>query len=168
MPQGLGRSPHHIAALLALAISAPALAQTQPTRPSAFATLLTLPSFATAPLSPCYKYSSLNPTSSCYTGTPYASFSATEPFGFAPEVKKRPRLPGALDLDAKQAQTRIETKGYRDVAELQKDDRGIWRGRGSMKDGRRVDITLDLEGNIYSQPNKFNIRIERAPYRPTN
>jgi hypothetical protein len=166
MRTGLESFARRTAMLLALTPSVPAVAQTQPTRPSAYATFPTFSTFSTAPLSPCYRNSSFNPTSSCYTGTPYAAYSATEPFEFAPPTSKRPSLPGALDLSVDQAQLRIETKGYGDVADLRKDDRGIWRGRGTMEDGRRVDITLDLEGNVYSVPSRFDIRIERAPYRP--
>jgi len=136
----------------------PALAQTQPTRPSAYPTFPTMRlAWATAPLSPCYAYghgrrhrwSSFNPTSPCYSGTPYPFYSATEPFEF-PGLN-RTASPGSEILDEDQAKMRIETKGYLDVSGLEKDSRGIWRGQATMKGGRRVDVTLDLEGNIYSE-----------------
>jgi hypothetical protein len=135
-----------------------ACAQTQPTRPSVYATAPTLPSaFATAPLSPCYgrrgsdeRYSSsFNPTSPCYSGTAYPSYSALEPFQ-SPKTNL-PALSGANTLDQNQAKLRLEAKGYSQVSGLQKDSHGIWRGNAILKDGRSVVVILDLEGNIYSE-----------------
>jgi len=146
-----------------LLLTAPALAQTQPTRPSAYPTFPTLPSaFPTAPLSPCYRYSSFNPTSSCYTGTPYPSYSAIGPFTFPGPTRRAPST-GSASLDEDQAKLRIEAKGYMSVSKLEKDQRGIWRGKATMRDGRSVDVILDLEGNVYSELSKLYIRIERAP-----
>ena len=139
-----------IAAVLLASMLGPAFSQTQPTRPSAYPTARTMPSaFATAAISPCYPYSSFNPTSSCYTGTRYASYSATGPFEI-PKTTNRQTLGGAESLDEAQARMRIEAKGYSNVSGLQKDDHGIWRGRATMKDGSPVTVTLDLQGNIYS------------------
>ena len=161
-----------IAAVVVASMTEFAFAQTQPTPPSAYATFPTMPSaFATAPLSPCYgrwrghhlaffndyphygrsqRWSSFNPTSPCYTGTPYPSYSAIEPSEFL-NPTNRPALPGSESLDEDQAKLRIETKGYLSVSGLEKDRRGIWRGKATMKDGRPVDVILDLEGNIYSE-----------------
>jgi len=129
----------------------PAFAQTQPTRPSAYATVRTMrTAFATAAISPCYASSSFNPTSSCYTGTIYPSYSAIEPFEF-PKTTNRQTSPGADSLNEGQAKLRIEAKGYSNVSELQKDNHRIWRGKATMKDGGSVAVILDLEGNIYSE-----------------
>src|SRR5579864_7732012 len=106
-------------AAVAVLMTVPAFAQTQPTRPSAYATFPTLATFPTAALSPCYPYSSFNPTSSCYTGTPYRSYSAIEPFEFS-KPTNRPALPGSASLDEDQAKLRIEAKGYLDVSRLEK------------------------------------------------
>jgi len=152
-------------------------AQTQPTRPSAYATAPTMPSaFATAAINPCYwgrsrehdfaffynhsqthfyngrryRWSSFNPTSPCYTGTSFPSYSAIEPYEF-PNAPNRRTLPGADSLNGDQAEQRIEEKGYLNVSALQKDNHGIWRGRASLKDGRPVAVVLDLAGNIYSE-----------------
>ena len=60
---------------------------------------------------------------------------------------------GFDNLYQDEARLRIEEKGYYDVTNLDKDSRGIWRGSARLEDGRTVDVTLDLEGNIYSVPN---------------
>jgi hypothetical protein len=171
-----------IAVAVAALIAVPAFAQTQPTRPSAYATAPTMPSaFATSALSPCYpsfgrrhfrSYPSFghrhfwnsdftthrrrgyfNPTSPCYSGTIYPSYSAVVPFEFPRRTRLQAALQGANSLNEDQAKLRIEAKGYLNVSGLQKDSRGIWRSKATMKDGRPVAVTLDLEGNIYSELN---------------
>ena len=138
-----------IAAAVVASMTAPAFAQTQPTRPSAYPTAPTMPSaFATAPLNPCR--SSFNPTSPCYTGTRYPSYTAIGPPDYSNPTKQQ-ASPGADSLNEDEAKARIEAKGYLAVSGLQKDDRGIWRGKATMKDGTPVAVILDLEGNIYSK-----------------
>jgi Peptidase propeptide and YPEB domain len=147
-----------------------AFAQTQPTRPSAYRTFATMPSaWSTAPLSPCYGYgrrhrwSSFNPTSPCYTGTPYAYYSSFEPFEFF-KPRSRAALPGSESLNEDQAKLRIEAKGYLSVTRLERDRRGIWRGKATMRDGKPVDVTLDLQGDIYSEStSRLYIRIQPPP-----
>lgn len=172
-----------IAAAVMTLISGPVLAQTQRTPPSAYATFPTFPSaFATAPLSPCYvrsywpdrwegtrryRWSSFNPTSPCYSGTPYPYYSAFEPFE-APRPNRRPGLPGAASLNESEARARIEAKGYLNISGLVQDHHGIWRGEAAMKDGRSVDVVLDLEGNVYSELSTLHIRIEPAPPQKKN
>jgi hypothetical protein len=152
-----------ITAVLVASMTGPGSAQTQPTRPSAYPTLPTMRSaFPTAPLSPCPRDSSFNPTSPCYSGTQYPDYSAVAPFEF-PNPTNRPALPGSASLDEDQAKLRIEAKGYLNVSRLERDQRGIWRGKATMKDGRPVDVTLDLEGNIYSELSRLYIRIEPPP-----
>jgi hypothetical protein len=173
-----------IASAVAASITVPAFAQTQPTRPSAYATFPTMrTAWATAPLSPCYpsfrhgrfwnsdftthrRQGYFNPTSPCYSGTIFASYSAVMPFEFPKGRSLHAALEGADSLNEDQAKLRIEARGYLDVAGLQKDSHGIWRGKATMKDGRPVGVTLDLEGNIYSELSRLYIRIEPAPYRP--
>jgi len=60
-------------------------------------------------------------------------------------------LQGANRLNAAQAKARIEARGYSNVSGLHKDNHGIWRGDATLKDGKPVEVTLDLEGNIYSK-----------------
>jgi hypothetical protein len=146
------------AAAVLVPIMTPALAQTQRTGPSAYPTTPTLPSaWATAPLSPCsgrgrgydaYSRSSFNPTSPCYSGSPYPSYSAVEPFEFTSPTNQ-PASQGSASLTEDQAKSRMEAKGY-NVSGLERDERGIWRGKATLEDGRPVVVTLDLEGNIYS------------------
>jgi hypothetical protein len=158
--------------VLVMLIAVPAYAQTQPTRPSAYPTMPTFPSaFATAPLSPCYpsyrpdvfisprRWGFFDPASPCYSGTIYPSYSAVTPS----ELPSKPRAKseGSENLNEDQALLRIGAKGYPDISGLEKDKRGIWRGKATLDDGRPVDVTLDLEGNIYSVPStRLHIRIE--------
>jgi hypothetical protein len=101
-------------------------------------------------LSPCY--SSTNRTSPCYSGTAYLSSSVITPIESFPSSSAKTALLGANSLNEDQAKARVEAKGYSNVSGLQKDARGIWRGRAIMKDGgRSVAVILDLEGNIYSK-----------------
>jgi hypothetical protein len=130
-----------------------AFAQTQPTRPSAYATAPTMPSaFATSALNPCYpSHGYFNPASSCYSGTLYPSYFAIPPFEFPNKSNPKAGSQGSDSLNEDQAKLLIENKGYLNVSRLEKDRRGIWRGKATLKDGRPVDVTLDLEGNIYSE-----------------
>src|SRR5271168_3681123 len=116
-----------VVAAISVSMIVPALAQTQPTRPSAYPTFPTMRSaWATAPLSPCYgrgrryRWSSFNPTSPCYTGTPYLDYSAIAPFEF-PNQTNRAASPGSASLDEDEAKLRIEAKGYLDVSDLEQD-----------------------------------------------
>jgi hypothetical protein len=58
--------------------------------------------------------------------------------------------PGANSFTEGQARSRIEAAGFSNVSELQKDDQGIWRGRG-MRDGRQVSVALDFTGAVTSR-----------------
>jgi len=165
--------------LVIMSIAVSAFAQTQPTRPSAYATIPTLPSaFPTAPLSPCFpRYRNFdgshrfsfgrsleffNPESPCYSGTIYPSYSAVTPSALP--TTPRAESEGSESLNEDQALLRIGAKGYLNISGLEKDKRGIWRGKATLDDGRPVDVTLDLEGNIYSVPSsRLRIRIEPPP-----
>ncbi|MGC1559052.1 MAG: PepSY domain-containing protein [Bradyrhizobium sp.] len=84
------------------------------------------------------------------------------PFEF-PKPSPKSEVPGSESLTASEAKSRIEAKSYLDISGLEKDSRGIWRGKGTMKDGRPVNVTVDLEGNIYSTLSRLYIRIEPPP-----
>jgi hypothetical protein len=122
-----------------------------------------LSAFATTALNPCYPSRGyFNPNSPCYSGTIYPSYSAVAPFEF-PKPTPKAKSQRADNLYQDEATLRIEAKGYLDVTKLDKDSRGIWRGKARLEDGRAVDVTLDLEGNIYSEPSRLQIRIEPPP-----
>jgi len=115
--------------------------------------------FATSSINPCR--SSFNPTSPCYSGTIYPSYSALPPYKFPDKANSKTASEGANSLDEDEARLRIEAKGYSNVSGLEKDGRGIWRGKADLGDGRPVHVTLDLEGNIYSELDRLVIEIRR-------
>ena len=49
-----------------------------------------------------------------------------------------------------EAKSRIESNGFSDVSGLAKDDDGVWRGK-AMKDGKRVEVSLDYQGNVVAR-----------------
>ena len=57
---------------------------------------------------------------------------------------------GANSFTDGEARRRIESSGYSTVADLKKDDDGIWRGNAT-KDGAKVNVWLDYKGNIGQQ-----------------
>ncbi len=57
---------------------------------------------------------------------------------------------GSNSFTAGEAQRRIEKEGYATVADLKKDDDGIWRGHAT-KDGAPTGVWLDYKGNIGRQ-----------------
>jgi Peptidase propeptide and YPEB domain len=159
-----------VAAAIVASIAGPGFAQTQRTQSTAYATAPTMRSaFATSAISPCY--SSNNPTSPCYYDAmnPSHTYSAMMPIEF-PNIANPEASPGADSLNEDQAKSRIEAKGYSNISGLEKDNRGIWRGEATMKDGRSVDVTLDLQGNIYSEWHRFKPgdRIPAINLRPIN
>ena len=58
--------------------------------------------------------------------------------------------PGANSFTEGQARSRIEAAGFSNVTELQKDDQGIWRGRG-MRNVQQVGVALDFTGAVTSR-----------------
>lgn len=54
---------------------------------------------------------------------------------------------GANSFTEDQAKSRIEERGFANVSELKKDDQGIWRGTAE-REGRRVEVMLDFQGNV--------------------
>jgi hypothetical protein len=154
-----------IALMVAASATGPLFAQTQPTQPSAYPTFPTMRSaFATSAINPCH--SSFNPTSPCYSGTNFPSYSAVAPFEFPGKTNSKAASEGADSLDEDQAKLRIEAKGYKNLYRLEKDSRGIWRGSARLQDGRFVAVTLDLEGNIYSELDRLEIRIRPRSRMP--
>jgi len=83
-------------------------------------------------------------------------FSSTIAFAQTPAVKSpsanNPAAPvaGANSFTEGQAKSRIESSGYTQVSALKKDDNGIWTG-SAMKDGKKVDIKVDFQGNVVTR-----------------
>jgi len=54
---------------------------------------------------------------------------------------------GANSFTEGQARSRLEAAGYTDVQGLEKDDKGVWRGR-AMRNGQSAMVGLDFQGNV--------------------
>jgi hypothetical protein len=54
---------------------------------------------------------------------------------------------GANSFTMFEARSHIESKGYSNVRMLKKDGAGVWRGM-AMKDGQKVHVSLDYQGNV--------------------
>ena len=144
----------------------------------------TIPSaFATAPINPCYsgpsqeryfapfrdhawtnlydgprhRWSSFNPTSPCYTGTKYPSYSATEQFEF-PNGRAGKPCGGLTALMKIRRSCKFGGNGYLNVSGLQKDNHGIWRCNATMKNGRSVAVILPLaNGGEFTQTHSSSL-----------
>ena len=68
----------------------------------------------------------------------------------APSRTQAAPVAGANSFTESQARARIQEKGFQDVKDLKKDDKGVWRGM-AMKDGKSVAVALDYQGNIVGQ-----------------
>jgi cell envelope opacity-associated protein A len=54
---------------------------------------------------------------------------------------------GANSFTMGEARSHIVAQGYTDVSALKKDSAGVWRG-AAMKDGQRVHVSVDYQGNV--------------------
>jgi len=54
---------------------------------------------------------------------------------------------GANSFTMNEAKSRLEKQGFSNVSDLQKDDNGVWRGKGE-KDGTTGNVWLDYKGNV--------------------
>ncbi len=59
-------------------------------------------------------------------------------------------LKGANSFTEGQAKDRALSRGLTSVADLKKDEDGIWRG-SAMQDGKTVPIAVDYKGNVVPQ-----------------
>ncbi len=57
---------------------------------------------------------------------------------------------GSNSFTEGQAKGRIEDRGYTNVAQLKKDDDGVWRGQ-AQKSGTSVGVWVDYKGNVGEQ-----------------
>jgi hypothetical protein len=53
---------------------------------------------------------------------------------------------GANSFTMNEAKSRLEKNGFSNVSDLQKDDNGVWRGKGE-KNGSTGTVWLDYKGN---------------------
>ena len=80
---------------------------------------------------------------------------ATDPATAAVSTSDNPRtaaapVAGANSFTEGQARARMEEKGFGNLADLKKDDQGVWRAT-STKDGKSVNVALDYQGNVVGQ-----------------
>jgi cell envelope opacity-associated protein A len=57
---------------------------------------------------------------------------------------------GANSFTMSEARSHIMDKGYTHVTMLKKDNAGVWRGM-AMKDGQKVKVSLDYQGNVNAE-----------------
>jgi putative membrane protein len=57
---------------------------------------------------------------------------------------------GANSFTEGQAKSRIEARGFSNVAGLNKDADGVWRGTATQG-GKSVKVSVDFQGNVVSQ-----------------
>ena len=57
---------------------------------------------------------------------------------------------GSNSFTEGQAKGRIADRGYTSIAELKKDDDGVWRGQ-AQKGGSSVNVWVDYKGNVGEQ-----------------
>ena len=133
-------------ALLGAAVSAPAFAQTSPAAPDRNPPAATMQNST----NPAAQAPAPNDRTGATTVGP-----STEGGQAAVRVDDGTRTaatpqPGANSFTEGQARSRIEAAGFTNVTELQKDDQGIWRGRG-RRGGQTVSVALDFQGNVTSR-----------------
>ena len=100
---------------------------------------------ATTTLTPAPTPSTTTGAQRSDTTTP-AAVSTTS----APSRTTQAPVAGANSFTEGQARARIEEKGFGNVTDLKKDDKGVWRGK-AMKGGTSVAVALDYQGNIVGQ-----------------
>ena len=135
-------------ALLGAAVAAPVLAQTSPSAPdrnppAATMQQSTRPGADPATAAPADRSGATSVGPSTEGGQRAVTIDEGTRTAATPQ-------PGANSFTEGQARSRIEAAGFSDVTELQKDDQGIWRGRG-MKDGQQTSVALDFQGNVVSR-----------------
>jgi hypothetical protein len=85
------------------------------------------------------------------SGAALAQTSTTSPLPAPrPQVDANAPLPGANSFTENQVRERLETNGFSGVANLRKDDNGIWRGTAT-RNGASVPVAVDYRGNVFQQ-----------------
>jgi hypothetical protein len=135
--------------------TSPSSASTTKSIPAASPTSPNSPCSNTNPSSPCYSanaprnpcYSALTPDQPCSTTVTPNSPSSTLPTSPPPAASTAGRRSTERAITADQAKSQIEAQGYANVSGLQKDAKGVWRGK-AVKDGVTVNVNLDGNGKI--------------------
>src|SRR6187455_857338 len=84
---------------------------------------------------PAFAQSQMNPPANPNANTPAVNSPNSPPNPGAP-------VAGANSFTEGQARSRIEAKGFKNISDLQKDDRGVWRGKASQ-DGKVMNVSVD-------------------------
>jgi hypothetical protein len=81
-----------------------------------------------------------------------ANNDARTPAVNTPNTPPNPTAPvaGANSFTEGQAKSRIESKGFKGVSHLKKDDTGVWRGE-AMQNDKTVNVSVDFQGNVVAQ-----------------
>ena len=81
-----------------------------------------------------------------------ANNDARTPAVNTPNTPPNPTAPvaGANSFTEGQAKSRIESKGFKSVSHLKKDDTGVWRGQ-AMQNDKTVNVSVDFQGNVVAQ-----------------
>jgi hypothetical protein len=84
--------------------------------------------------------------------SPPANRDANTPAVNTPNSPPNPGAPvaGANSFTEDQAKSRIEARGFTNVAGLTKDSDGVWRGTATQG-GKSVKVSVDFQGNVVSQ-----------------
>ena len=83
---------------------------------------------------------------------PPANRDANTPAVNSPNSPPNPGAPvaGANSFTERQARSRIEDQGFKNVSGLKMDDSGVWRAKADHN-GKAVNVSLDFQGNVVSQ-----------------
>ena len=81
-----------------------------------------------------------------------ANRDANTPAVNTPNSSPNPGAPvaGANSFTEGQAKSRIEARGFTNIAGLAKDSDGVWRGTATQG-GKSVKVIVDFQGNVVSQ-----------------
>jgi hypothetical protein len=84
--------------------------------------------------------------------SPPANRDANTPAVNTPNSPPNPGAPvaGANSFTEGQAKSRIEARGFTNVAGLKKDSDGVWRGTATQG-AKSVKVSVDFQGNVVSQ-----------------
>jgi hypothetical protein len=79
-----------------------------------------------------------------------ANQDARTPAVNTPNTPPNPAAPiaGTNSFTEGQAKSRIESKGFKSVSHLKKDDTGVWRGEAMQND---KTVSVDFQGNVVAQ-----------------